>query len=136
MQNPSTIYIAAAALTRGDGAMLLVRKRGTSTFMQPGGKIEPHEDADQALCRELSEELGLTILPTDAQYVGRFAAQAANETDHVVIAEIFRLESDLTVEAAAEIEEARWVNPATAATLELAPLTRDHVLPLIRNHTR
>ncbi|EPM86442.1 NUDIX hydrolase, partial [Pseudomonas syringae pv. actinidiae ICMP 18804] len=35
------INIAAALLIGADGRTLLVRKRGTQAFMQPGGKIEP-----------------------------------------------------------------------------------------------
>jgi len=33
------LRIAAALLVREDGCTLLVRKRGTTSFMQPGGKI-------------------------------------------------------------------------------------------------
>ena len=41
--SPRTIRIAAALLIGPDGRTLLVRKRGTEAFMQPGGKIEAHE---------------------------------------------------------------------------------------------
>lgn len=34
------IRIAAALLIGTDGRTLLVRKRGTQAFMQPGGKID------------------------------------------------------------------------------------------------
>jgi len=125
------IRIAAAALMREDGATLLVRKRGTSAFMQPGGKIEGGETPISALCRELSEELGLTILPDEAEYLGRFSAPAANEADCTVTAEIFRLQIEEEIVARSEIEEARWVYPATQDDLALAPLTRNEVLPLI-----
>jgi hypothetical protein len=37
-ENP--IRIAAALIRRDDGRVLLVRKRATDSFMQPGGKIE------------------------------------------------------------------------------------------------
>ncbi|WP_246674460.1 MULTISPECIES: NUDIX domain-containing protein [unclassified Mesorhizobium] len=40
-----------------------MRKRGTSAFTQPGGKIEPREAPLNALVRELREELGLAIDP-------------------------------------------------------------------------
>ncbi len=36
--HPSAIRIAAALITRADGRVLLVRKRGTALFLQPGGK--------------------------------------------------------------------------------------------------
>ena len=56
------ITIAAALLIAPDGKTLLVRKRGTQAFMQPGGKIEPGEAAAMALARELKEELGLSLI--------------------------------------------------------------------------
>lgn len=37
------ICIAAAAILQEDRATLLVRKLGTSAFMQPGGKIDGDE---------------------------------------------------------------------------------------------
>jgi len=43
------IRIAAALLTDARGRLLLVRKRGTAWFMQPGGKIEPGEQPFDAL---------------------------------------------------------------------------------------
>lgn len=125
------IRIAAAAILRQDGAMLLVRKRGTTAFMQPGGKIDVGETPVAALRRELFEELGLTIQPDDAHYIGQFSAPAANEPDSVVTAEMFRLSHDGDVEPQAEIEEVRWVEAGTQGQLTLAPLTRDMVLPAI-----
>lgn len=73
------IRIAAALLIGADGRTLLVRKRGTQAFMQPGGKIEPGEPAAQALARELEEELGLIVDPAQAEFLGEFTAPAANE---------------------------------------------------------
>jgi 8-oxo-dGTP diphosphatase len=130
------IRIAAAALMREDGATLLVRKRGTSAFMQPGGKIDGDEAPISALCRELLEELGLVIQPEEAEYLGCFSSPAANETNCTVTAEIFRLvtEKDITVQS--EIEEALWVYSATQDDLNLAPLTRNKVLPLIWHKNR
>jgi 8-oxo-dGTP pyrophosphatase MutT (NUDIX family) len=131
MPDPGVIRIAAAVLMRADGATLLVRKRGTTVFMQPGGKIDVHEEPVQALCRELAEELGLRIPSSDAKYIGRFRAEAANEVDHVVIADIFCVETDAIIKLEAEIEEVRWIHASSAANLELAPLTRDYILPLV-----
>ncbi|WP_460275490.1 NUDIX hydrolase [Celeribacter sp. ULVN23_4] len=125
------IRVAAAAVLRSDGAILLVRKRGTSAFMQPGGKIDGDETPLVALCRELYEELGLNIIPEEADYLGEFSAPAANEPGSIVTAEMFRIELNDAVEAKAEIEEVVWVHAGSEGRIELAPLTRDMVLPAI-----
>ncbi len=89
----SLIRIAAALLVGTDNRLLLVRKRGTLAFMQPGGKIEPHEQPADALIRELREELGLVVLHQALFHLGRFSAPAAHEPGFTVEAEIFRVVS-------------------------------------------
>ncbi|MBB5573162.1 MULTISPECIES: NUDIX hydrolase [Rhizobium] len=128
-----SIRIAAALILRGNGDTLLVRKRGTSAFMQPGGKIEAGETAAAALIRELSEEIGLRFAETQLSPIGRFEAEAANEPDHQVIAEVFRLDiGDDVIQPAAEIEEIRWISPTNPGDIPLAPLTEHQILPTHR----
>ncbi|MBN2977715.1 DNA mismatch repair protein MutT [Pseudomonas fluorescens] len=127
-----TIRIAAAVLINNLGETLLVRKRGTQAFMQPGGKIDAGEQPAQALARELYEELNLHIDPEHAVYLGQFSAPAANEPGFTVQAELFQVHVNVAVSAAAEIEELRWIDPAGDGGLHLAPLTRDRVLPFYR----
>ena len=127
-----TIRIAAALLIEPNGQTLLVRKRGTQAFMQPGGKIDAGEQPAEALARELHEELGLIIEPTDAVYLGNFSAPAVNEPGYTVEAELFQVTIDEPVTPAAEIEEVRWIDPAADGDLILAPLTRDLILPFYR----
>jgi 8-oxo-dGTP diphosphatase len=133
MSSTPLIRIAAALLIRADGKTLLVRKRGTTAFMQPGGKIEAHELPVHALARELEEELGLEIDSAQATFLGQFSAPAANEPGFIVQAEIFKLTIDREVSPVAEIEEVLWVDPATDPAVELAPLTRDLILPFYRS---
>lgn len=130
--SPRIIRIAAALLLNSAGQTLLVRKRNTTAFMQPGGKIEAHELPVHALARELEEELGLVIVPAQASFLGQFSAPAANEPGFVVQAEIFQLTIDAEVSPAAEIEEVIWIDPATDSDVVLAPLTRDLILPFYR----
>ncbi|WP_095107993.1 NUDIX domain-containing protein [Pseudomonas sp. Irchel 3E20] len=130
---PAIIRIAAALLLGPNGHTLLVRKRGTQAFMQPGGKIDPGEQPLQALARELLEELGLRIDPAQARYLGVFSAPAANEPGFEVQAELFQLHIDAPVQPAAEIEEVQWIDPLTEGNLTLAPLTRDLILPFYRD---
>ena len=129
---PNTLRIAAALLIDPQGRTLLVRKRGTVAFMQPGGKIDAGESPVEALVRVLHEELGLRIDPAQAVHVGQFSAPAANEPGYLVQAELFRVDSAEAVTPAAEIEEVVWLAADQAPALELAPLTRDLILPLYR----
>jgi 8-oxo-dGTP diphosphatase len=125
-----SIYIAAALLIGSDGKTLLVRKRDTTAFMQPGGKIEPGELAVNALARELDEELGIQIDTAQASFLGTFSAAAANEPGFRVDCELFRVNIDEPVRAAAEIEEVVWVDSQTFMQIHLAPLTQNHVIPI------
>ena len=108
---------------------MLVRKRGTAFFMQPGGKRHDGETPHETLARELNEELGCTLL--EAEFLGAFSAPAANEPDHIVEAALFSAKITGDIRPAAEIEEIAWVDLSETRGLVLAPLTRDHVLPLI-----
>ncbi|MFS2157990.1 NUDIX domain-containing protein [Pseudomonas sp. Pseusp122] len=126
------INIAAALLIGPDQRTLLVRKRGTQAFMQPGGKIDAGETAERALVRELEEELGLRIDPQQALFLGEFSAPAANEPGFEVRCQLFEVRTDAPVLPAAEIEEVVWVGPDAVPQQALAPLTADLILPLYR----
>ncbi|WP_369523971.1 exonuclease domain-containing protein [Salinibacterium soli] len=129
-RKPTVLRVAAGIITDPEGRTLVVRKRGTTAFMQAGGKIEPGESALEALTRELLEEVGLILDPDTTEYLGSFRAEAANEPDTVIRAEVFALVSDGMLAAAGEIEELRWLEVVDLDGVELAPLTRDTILPL------
>jgi len=126
------IEIVAALIRDQKGRMLLVRKRGTAAFMQPGGKRDAGEDDHAALARELDEELGCRVIAGSQRHLGDFLCVAANEPDRHVKAAVYAVEVTGAIEPAAEIEEILWIDPARPDARPLAPLTRDHILPLTR----
>ncbi|MEO6533315.1 MAG: NUDIX domain-containing protein [Pseudolysinimonas sp.] len=127
---PTVLRIAAAIVTDTDGRCLLVRKTGSSVFMQAGGKLEAGESALDALSRELQEELGLELDESAAEYLGVYRAEAANEAHTLVSAAVFALETAAELEPHGEIEELLWIDRLDGIAVELAPLTRDELLPL------
>ena len=70
----ATIKIVAALIHDQTGRVLLVRKRGTRAFMQPGGKRDASEDDITALCREIAEELGCGVIPASVRPLGEVNA--------------------------------------------------------------
>ena len=125
-----TIKVVAALIRDGAGRVLLVRKRGTKAFMQPGGKLDAGEDDITALSREISEELGCVLDPESVLPLGAFDAVAANEPGFRVKANLYHVDVAGEILPSREIDEAIWVDPASPPDIHLAPLTRDHVLPL------
>lgn len=122
------IRIAAAIILDSSRRLLLVRKKDTAYFMQAGGKIEPDEKPEDALCRELKEELELVVEASDLEAVGTCSSPAANEEGFDVKADLFVLQRDFSAAPCAELAEAIWVTIDDALHYSLAPLTRDHVL--------
>ena len=127
---PGTIGVVAALIRDDAGRVLLVRKRGTSAFMQPGGKRDPGEDDIAALTREIAEELGCCLVRDSVQPLGEFDAIAANEPGWRVHACLSGIDVTGDFTPNREIEEMIWIDPAAPPDILLAPLTRDHVLPL------
>lgn len=132
------LRITAVAFCRegADGRELLaVRKRGTGSYMQVGGKLEPGESALEAAVREVEEELGVHLETAELEPLGEFEAVAANEPGTRVRSTVFRCSRALPEPLAvrAELADHRWFpvdRPATGA--RLAPLMTEHILPALR----
>lgn len=59
------VRVAVGVVVRADGGVLLADRPGARAYAGywefPGGKIEPGESIEQALARELAEELAITV---------------------------------------------------------------------------
>ncbi|MBG6085248.1 NUDIX hydrolase [Zhihengliuella flava] len=133
----SLLTVAAVVIYDTDGRILLVRKRDTTKYMQPGGKLEPHESPRAAALRELEEELGLRFPPEALTDRGLWRGSAANEAETALAAYVF----DAPLAAAhagpaedivphAELADCLWISPAEALQRsDLAPLLTEEILP-------
>ena len=125
------IEVVSVAFVR-DGAVLCVRKRGTSRFMLVGGKPEAGESAEGTARREVLEETGLEV--EGLTLLGEYVGDAANEPGRQIRSTTFLAEVPVGAEPEprAEIEELRWHRLAEPATADLAPVLTEYVLPLLR----
>jgi 8-oxo-dGTP diphosphatase len=122
------VEVVGAVIRDAAGRLLVVRKRGTTRFMLPGGKREPGENDRAALARELAEELGVEVVC--ATPLGRFEAEAANEAGAKVRSCVYLVGITGETAIAAEIDAMCWIDPA-APDVALAPLITTAVIPVL-----
>jgi len=116
------ILVAAVALLNEEGKVLLAKRppgrplAGLWEF--PGGKVDPGEDPETALIRELMEELGIEIARADLVPL-TFASHAYPEF-HLLMPLYLckRWEADI---AAQENQELLWVKPDELSLYDMPP---------------
>lgn len=66
-----TLLVVAAVIVNDNNEVLLAQrpkgKRLAGSWEFPGGKVEKDESPEEALARELKEELGITVAPADME---------------------------------------------------------------------
>jgi len=131
-QGHAKFVVSAVVLRDEHGRILVVRKRGTSRYMLPGGKIEAGETPVQAAIRELQEEVGADLQATELTFLGRWTTVAAKEPDHLVEGHIFEHPWIAGLSVQAEIDDLLWLHPdEMASRTDLAPLLTERVLPAL-----
>jgi 8-oxo-dGTP diphosphatase len=114
--------VRVAALAVRGGRVLLARhvKNARTSFLLPGGGMEPNETAREALARELREEAGVTSTSSDLQYV--VEARSPNGSKHLLQL-VFSVEIDGEVGAStdARVAACEWHDVESLRTLDLHP---------------
>ncbi|MBU2923459.1 NUDIX domain-containing protein [Colwellia sp. 4_MG-2023] len=89
-----------------DGKLLSARSKDKLLFYIPGGKREAGESDEQALIREVKEEISVDLMPDSIQYAKTFKAHAdGKNTDTVVKLTCYFADFYGELAPAAEIEE-------------------------------
>ena len=133
--NEHADFVVSAVVLRDDqGRILVVRKRGTTRYMLPGGKIETGETPAQAAIRELHEEVGAVLDTEQLHFLGDWITAAANEPNHSVHGYIFEHPWIEGLAVRAEIEDLLWLHPDDMNQRnDLAPLLTERVLPALQS---
>lgn len=91
-------------------SILSTKSYGKDKYYIPGGKREMGETDEEALIREISEELSVTIDPVTLQYMGTYEAQAHSHEEGIIVKmTCYSGEYSGELKASAEIEEMRWL---------------------------
>ncbi len=99
----------AGLLIVQDRKLLLAYSKNKNCFYLPGGKIHHGESAEEALCREIAEELNVHLTKEELKYYTHISAPAFGELDGIIMEqECFFVECDVNPMASAEIEEVRF----------------------------
>jgi 8-oxo-dGTP diphosphatase len=92
-----------------DNRILLTKSYGKDKYYIPGGKRESGESDEQALIREIEEELTVLIDPKTLQFIGIFEAQAHGQPAGVLVRmTCYAGEYKGAIQASAEIEKIKW----------------------------
>lgn len=93
--------------------ILSTRTKGKDTFYFPGGKRDTNETDEQALIREIKEELTVDLLPQTIRFFGKFEAQAHGfPTGINVLMTCYSADYVGNISASSEIEEIDWLTYA------------------------
>lgn len=68
-----------------DGKILSTRSAGKDMWYIPGGKREGNETDEQALVREIREELSVDLTPETMRHYGTFEAQAHGKPEGTIV---------------------------------------------------
>jgi 8-oxo-dGTP diphosphatase len=109
------IAVAAAVICR-EGEILVTQRHVAADqgglWEFPGGKLEPGESAEQALSRELQEELGITVLQRRP-----FLTLSYDYPEYAVCLQIFIVDAFSGEPEAREGQPMRWLPPAALLDL-------------------
>jgi 8-oxo-dGTP diphosphatase len=122
MEKNPTLWVVAAALARPDGQVLLQQrpsgKAMAGLWEFPGGKVERGERPEQALVRELREELGIGV--EEAALAPAAFASAPLAERHLLLL-LFLCRRWAGEPRPLDAEALRWVTPAEMHALAMPP---------------
>jgi 8-oxo-dGTP diphosphatase len=119
------ITVVAALIREGGKLLVCQRRRGTSFALMwefPGGKVKPGETLEQALVRELEEELGAKA--TIGSEVYRAQHRYAELSDAIELI-FFNAQLDPNKVRNLVFEEILWRDPSSLRELNFLPADKE-----------
>lgn len=131
---PRTVVVAACAMIDSDGRILLARRpegRSMAGLWEfPGGKLEPGETPEQALIRELREELGVDV---SQACLAPFAFASHGYGDFHLLMPLYLCRRWKNVPQPKEGQSLAWVRPERLADYPM-PEADKPLVPMLRDY--
>jgi 8-oxo-dGTP diphosphatase len=119
---PTAIRVVAAAITLENGRILLQKRavgtRHAGMWEFPGGKVENGETLENALIREIAEELGLILDPARLAAIGT-ASEDSDGAHPAIVMTLYKVAGWRGEPAALHGQEWGWFTLAEAAGLAM-----------------
>ncbi len=119
---PNLLIVVAAALIDGDGRVLVQQrppgKPMAGLWEFPGGKVDPGELPEAALCRELHEELGIAVEHA-CLAPATFASEALGDRHLLLL--LYALRKWTGLPEARHATALKWVRPLELHRLDMPP---------------
>lgn len=94
-----------------DGKLLSSLTKGKDVWYIPGGQREGNETDQEALTREVKEELTVTLRPETIRYYGTFEAQVHGRPEGTIVRmTCYEADFDGELQASSEIAEIAFVD--------------------------
>lgn len=117
-----TLWVVAAALVDADGRVLVQQrppgKPMAGLWEFPGGKVEPGENPEAALVRELTEELGIRV-ESACLAPATFASEPLGERHLILL--LYALRKWQGVPEPRHASALKWVRPLELHALAMPP---------------
>lgn len=123
------IHKAAGVMLRGR-KQLVVRSKNRKHFVEPGGKLDPGETSEQALVRELNEELSITVNESDLEFFGTYYAIAAGSSRKKLRMDVYMVDAWRgEPKPSREIRELAWISSAIPTGMQVGSILEHDVIP-------
>lgn len=123
-------YFKYALCVVRDNRLLVLEESDQPLYIMPGGRPEDGESPEQALSRELKEELDVKLDVSSLRYLGSFDDVAAGKEPATVHIELYKGDFFGELKPGSEIERMIWF-ARTDDRDRLSPITRNKILPAL-----
>ncbi|MEM6297024.1 MAG: NUDIX domain-containing protein [Myxococcota bacterium] len=116
-----------------DGQILIVKNSYRREYTLPGGYVRSGESPEQGAARELREEVGVQVSPSDLRLAYSDTKLYENRRDHVTICEV---QLEHAIELAVDNREVVWAGfrrPSEVIALPIVPHLREYLRAVLES---